>query len=83
MSIEAVSLGYGYLHVPVDKYVYDEASAAGVKRPTWPNAWLKFDREKYLNYQHQLRELVASMPYSYPLDWEADVWVTRGTSPTA
>ena len=78
-----VQQAYGYLHVPVDKYVYDEAAAAGVKRPPWPNAWSKLDREKYLDYQHQLRELVSSTPYSCPLDWEADVWVTRGTGPTA
>lgn len=83
MSIEAVSLGYGYLHVPVDKYVYNEATAAGVNCPPWPNAWSKLNREKYLDYQHQLQDLVASTPYSCPLDREADVWVTRATGLTA
>lgn len=73
---------YTYLHVPVDKYVYHEAAAAGIKRPPWPHAWSKLDREKYLNYQHSLREMVASTPYSCPLDWESDVWVTRVAGPT-
>lgn len=70
---------YGYLHVPVDKYVYDQAANAGVKRPGWPHSWSKLPREKYLNYQRALRKMVASTHYSCPLDWEADVWVTRAT----
>ena len=77
-----VQRAYGFLHVPVDKYVYNEADNAGVKRPPCPHAWSKLDREKYINYQHRLREMVASTPYSCPLDWEADVWITRATGLT-
>lgn len=77
-----VQRAYTFLHVPVDKYVYDEAGTAGVKRPSRPYAWSRLDREKYLNYQHRLRKMVDSTPYSCPLDWEADVWVTRVTGLT-
>lgn len=70
-------------HVPVDKYVYVEAAAAGIKRPPWPNGWSKLNRERYLNYQYQLREMVTSTSYRCPLDWEAGVWVTRATGLTS
>lgn len=69
---------YPYLHVPVDLYVYNEAAKEGVKRLT---AWSTLDLERYIAYQESLREMVKSKgKYSYPLDWEADVRVTRGSA---
>lgn len=66
---------YPYLHVPLDQYVYNEASREGIKRLT---AWSRLGPEKYITYQESLREMVkAKGKYSCPLDWEADVWVTR------
>lgn len=77
-----VQQAYAFLHIPVDKYVYNEAATAGVKRPPRPHSWSKLDREKYINYQRRLREIVASTPYSCSLDWEADVWITGATGLT-
>lgn len=69
---------YPYLHVPLDLYVYNEASREGIKRLT---AWSTLGPEKYIAYQESLREMVkAKGKYSCPLDWEADVWVTRGSA---
>lgn len=53
----------------------------GVKRLT---AWSTLGPERYIAYQESLREMVKSKDkYSCPLDWEADVWVTRGrTTPS-
>lgn len=66
---------YPYLHVPVDLYVYNEAAREGVKRLT---AWSTLGPEGYIAYQESLRKMVkAKGKYSCPLDWEADVWVTR------
>ena len=69
---------YPYLHVPLDQYVYNEASREGIKRLT---AWSRLGPEKYITYQESPREMVkAKGKYSCPLDWEADVWVTRGSA---
>lgn len=68
---------YPYLHVPLDQYVYNEASREGIKRLT---AWSRLGPEKYITYQESLREMVKAKGNSCPLDWEADVWVTRGSA---
>lgn len=69
---------YPYLHVPVDLYVYNEAAREGVGRLS---AWSTLGPERYIAYQESLREMVkAKGKYSCPLDWEADVWVTRGNT---
>jgi len=44
-------------------------------------AWSTLGPEKYIAYQESLREMVkAKGKYSCPLDWEADVWVTRDSA---
>ena len=74
---------YPYLHVPVDQYVYKEAASAGVTRPVAPNAWSTLTSEKYIDYQHRLRQMVESTgKYTCPLDWEAAVWIDRTSTTT-
>lgn len=76
---------YEYLHVPIDFYVYKEASDIGVERPlpdpeskSRSTAWSRLSGKQYRNYQFQLRDKLNSLSeYPYPLDWEADIWSSR------
>ena len=76
---------YEYLHVPIDKFVYEAASNEGIKRPlpdpessTRSTAWSRLTYKQYWDYQQELRKFVSSSKkYATPLDWEADVWTSR------
>lgn len=69
---------YPYLHVPVDKCVYDEAVRKRIKRLT---SWSRLDRDKYITDQKDLRKMVrVKGKYSCALEWEADAWVTRAST---
>ena len=76
---------YEYLHVPIDKFVYEAALKEGIKRPlpnpkssTRSTAWSRLTYKQYWDYQQELRKLVGpTKEHATPLDWEAAVWVSR------
>lgn len=78
---ENVNSVYEYLHVPVDRAIYEHAKNLGVPTPG-RTAWSQLGNKQYDEYQKSLRERIkATFGDDYaPLDWESHKWIERSPS---
>ncbi len=72
-----LSTVFKYLHVPIDQYVWDQASLIGIPKPKVKNdAWSNInDYSEYLNYQRELRSKVYDKYETSLMDWESTAWL--------
>lgn len=68
---------YEFLHVPLDRIIYQQGTRIGVPYPK--TAWSRLTVDQYVSYQRDLKDKIeAKFGTSYAvLDWEADEWIGR------
>lgn len=75
---ETVNSVYDFLHIPVDRIIYEQAKNLGVPTPE-RTAWSRLGKKQYDEYQKALREKIKATfgDHYAPLDWETDKWIER------